>query len=61
MASGKTSDERGQTKHHAMLKAICLKLRAAGKKPRAAPVACLRKLVELMNRRPKRPRLELTK
>lgn len=37
-------------KHDAILKAFYLKLRAAGKKPKVALVACMRKLVVLMNR-----------
>ena len=48
-------------KHDAILKAFYLKLRAAGKQPKVALVACLRKLVVLMNRLLKNPQLELAK
>lgn len=48
-------------KHDALLKAFYLKLRAAGKKPKVALVACMRKLVVLMNRLLKNPKLELAK
>ena len=37
-------------RYDAILKAFYLKLRAAGKKPKVALVACMRKLVVLMNR-----------
>jgi transposase len=43
----------------AILKAFYLRLRAAGKKPKVALVACMRKLVVLMNRLLKNPKLEL--
>ena len=46
-------------KHDAILKAFYLRLRAAGKKPKVALVACMRKLVVLMNRLLKNPKLEL--
>ena len=46
-------------KHDAILKAFYLKLRAAGKKPKVALVACMRKLVVLMNRLLKNPKLQL--
>ena len=42
-----------------ILKAFYLKLRAAGKKPKVALVACLRKLVVLMNRLLKNPQFQL--
>ena len=48
-------------KHDAILKAFYLKLRAAGKPPKVALVACMRKLVVLMNRLLKNPQLELAK
>ena len=48
-------------KHDAILKAFYLRLRAAGKKPKVALVACLRKLVVLMNRLLKNPEFELAK
>ena len=48
-------------KHDAILKAFYLKLRAAGKKPKVALVACMRKLVVLMNRLLKNPKFELAK
>ena len=48
-------------KHDAILKAFYLKRRAAGKKPKVALVACLRKLVVLMNRLLKNPNFELAK
>lgn len=48
-------------KHDAILKAFYLKLRAAGKKPKVALVACMRKLVVLMNRLLKNPQFELAK
>ena len=43
----------------AILKAFYLKLRAAGKKPKVALVACLRKLVVLMNHLLKYPQFQL--
>lgn len=43
----------------AILKAFYLKLRAAGKKPKVALVACMRKLVVLMNRLLRNPKLQL--
>jgi transposase len=46
-------------KYDAILKAFYLRLRAAGKKPKVALVACMRKLVVLMNRLLKNPKLEL--
>jgi transposase len=46
-------------KHDAILKAFYLRLRGAGKKPKVALVACMRKLVVLMNRLLKNPKLEL--
>lgn len=46
-------------KHDAILKAFYLRLRAAGKKPKVALVACLRKLVVLMNRLLKNPNFQL--
>lgn len=48
-------------RHDAILKAFYLKLRAAGKKPKVALVACMRKLVVLMNRLLKNPQFELAK
>ena len=48
-------------RHDAILKAFYLKLRAAGKKPKVALVACMRKLVILMNRLLKNPKFELAK
>jgi transposase len=48
-------------KHDAILKAFYLKLRAAGKKPKVALVACMRKLVVLMNRLLKNPKFDLAK
>ena len=48
-------------KHDAILKAFYLRLRAGGKKPKVALVACLRKLVVLMNRLLKNPEFELAK
>ena len=48
-------------KHDPILKAFYLRLRAAGKKPKVALVACMRKLVVLMNRLLKNPNLELAK
>ena len=42
-----------------ILKAFYLKLRAAGKRPKVALVACMRKLVVLMNRLLKNPKLQL--
>lgn len=46
-------------KHDAILKAFYLRLRAAGKKPKVALVACMRKLVVLMNRLLKNPNFQL--
>ena len=46
-------------RYDAILKAFYLKLRAAGKKPKVALVACLRKLVVLMNRLLKNPQFQL--
>ena len=46
-------------RYDAILKAFYLKLRAAGKKPKTALVACLRKLVVLMNRLLRNPILQL--
>jgi transposase len=48
-------------RHGAILKAFYLKLRAAGKQPKVALVACMRKLVVLMNRLLKNPKFELAK
>ena len=48
-------------KHDAILKAFYLRLRAGGKKPKVAHMACLRKLVVLMNRLLKNPEFELAK
>ena len=46
-------------RHAAILKAFYLRLRAAGKKPKVALVACRRKLVILMNRLLKNPEFQL--
>ena len=46
-------------KHNAILKAFYLRLRTAGKKPKVALVACMRKLVVLMNRLLKNPTFQL--
>jgi transposase len=46
-------------KYDAILKAFYLKLREAGKKPKVALVACMRKLVVLMNRLLKNPKFQL--
>jgi transposase len=46
-------------KHDAILKAFYLRLRDAGKKPKVALVACMRKLIILMNRLIKNPKFEL--
>ena len=46
-------------RHAASLKAFDLKLRAAGKKPKVALVACMRKLVVLMNRLLRNPKFQL--
>ena len=46
-------------KHDAILKAVYLRLRAAGKKPKVALVACMRKLIVLMNRLLKNPKFQL--
>ena len=43
----------------AILKAFYLKLRTAGKKPKVALVACMRKLVVLMNRLLRNPKFQL--
>ena len=46
-------------KHDAILKKFYLHLRAAGKKPKVALAACMRKLVILMNRLLKNPKFQL--
>jgi transposase len=46
-------------KHDPILKAFYLRLRAAGKKPKVALVACMRKLIILMNRLIKNPHFQL--
>lgn len=46
-------------KHDAILKEFYLRLRAAGKKPKVALVACMRKLIILMNRLLKNPNFKL--
>ena len=46
-------------RYDAILKAFYLKLRAAGKKPKVALVACLRQLVVLMNCLLKNPQFQL--
>ena len=46
-------------RHDALLKAFYQRLRTAGKKPKVALVACMRKLVVLMNRLLKNPRFQL--
>lgn len=46
-------------RYDAILKAFYLRLRAAGKKPKVALVACMRKLVVLMNRLLKNPNFQL--
>jgi len=46
-------------KHDRILKEFYLRLRAAGKKPKVALVACMRKLVVLMNRLLKNPEFTL--
>lgn len=46
-------------RYDAILKAFYLKLRAAGKKPKVAMVACMRKLVVLMNRLLKNEKFQL--
>ena len=46
-------------RYDAILKAFYLKLRAAGKKPKVALVACMRKLVVLMNRLLRNPKFQL--
>lgn len=48
-------------RYDAILKAFYLKLRAAGKKPKVALVACMRKLVVLMSRLLKNPQFQLAK
>ena len=46
-------------RHDAILKAFYTRLRAVGKKPKVALVACMRKLVVLMNRLLKNPKFQL--
>ena len=46
-------------KHDRILKAFYLRLRTAGKKPKVALVACMRKLVILMNQLLKNPEFQL--
>jgi transposase len=46
-------------RHDAILKTFYTRLRAAGKKPKVALVACMRKLVVLMNRLLKNPNFQL--
>jgi transposase len=46
-------------KHDPILKEFYLRLRAAGKKPKVALVACMRKLIVLMNRLLKNPNFKL--
>ena len=46
-------------RHDAILKAFYKRLRAAGKKPKVALVACMRKLIILMNRLLKNPKFQL--
>jgi transposase len=46
-------------KYDPILKAFYLRLRAAGKKPKVALVACMRKLVVLMNRLLRNPKFQL--
>jgi transposase len=46
-------------RYDAILKAFYLKLLAAGKKPKVARVACMRKLIILMNRLLKNPKFQL--
>jgi transposase len=46
-------------KHDPILKEFYLRLRAAGKKPKVALVACMRKLIILMNRLLKNPNFKL--
>ena len=46
-------------KHDPILKAFYLRLREAGKKPKVALVACMRKLIILMNRLLKNPNFHL--
>jgi transposase len=46
-------------RHDRILKAFYLRLRAAGKKPKVALTACMRKLIVLMNRLLKNPNLTL--
>lgn len=46
-------------RYDAILKAFYLKLLAAGKKPKVAMVACMRKLIILMNRLLKNPKFQL--
>jgi len=46
-------------RHDRILKAFYLRLRSSGKKPKVALVACMRKLIVLMNRLLKNPHLQL--
>jgi hypothetical protein len=46
-------------KHDRILKAFSVRLRTAGKKPKVALVACMRKLVVLMNHPLKNPDFNL--
>jgi transposase len=46
-------------RHDRILKAFYLRLRLAGKKPKVALTACMRKLIVLMNRLLKNPNLQL--
>ena len=46
-------------RHDAILKAFYTRLRAVGKKPKVALVACMRKLIILMNRLLKNPKFQL--
>jgi transposase len=46
-------------RHDRILKAFYLRLRSAGKKPKVALTACMRKLIVLMNRLLKNPNLQL--
>jgi len=46
-------------RHDPILKAFYLRLRSAGKKPKVALTACMRKLIVLMNRLLKNPNLQL--
>lgn len=58
IAGGRTA-VLSAVKHDAILKAFYLRLRAAGKKPKVALVAAMRKLVVLMNRLLKNPNFQL--